>query len=788
MKKNREMLGKIGFVGWMPLLGALAVPFVAAQEGAQPSAVSQPPTRATSVEEVVVTARRREERLQDLPGSAAALTEGFLNDIGGISQLRDMMDLVVGVTAVETQWGDHLTEPNIRGAGQSRNRTSASATGIYRDGAYFASTSIGGRNFERMDTYDVQRVELLRGAQGALYGRNALGGAINMISRRPDDQFNIEAGVLAGENKRRGYETILNLPIADVLATRFSYVNDRQRGGFYEDLAGDPLDTKKYQHVRGSVAYDPTEALNLRFMVDYMDEENPPGARTRREGSVAQFTGGDPFKTTINDPHYVRSKVYNFNLLADYALDNATLSSITNLRTRDVAMSNDNDFFGPSVPAATRRLVGFTTVDADIFFQEFRYISDLTGPLNFLVAADLYLYDVNEYIDNFARAQQTVPTSTIRDVNVEQRSWAVYGSVDYAFKDLPMVASFEARYAVDRVDGDVLGVLPNQNNAIQTDVSSDRTFRNLPWGVNLSWHFDQPLLPGMGRSMVYGKVATSYRHGGINLNEGLSTDRFQTKPLYGEEDALTYELGFKSSWLENSLTFNGAAFFVEYSDFLNTTTNGCPLQCTYFDPDTLDPLGFDPNGNPLTVTGDGREALASPQAFFIDNVGEVEAWGLELELNWRQIVQATGGRLNFNVGWSRQMGEIKSLGSDVSEAIADTKGARLNRLRPKQIKGNIIYRQPLPFLNGIGLRDTELLLSATYVHEHGGFETLSATPQRMATVDRMNARIGLDSAKWSFIIHGTNVLDKQYELWGNALFQRVNDPRYVYGELLWRLH
>jgi len=95
-------------------------------------------SRTEAMEEVVVTARKRSERLQDLPGSAAAMTASMIDDIGGVYNLRDVTDMIPGITNVEAASSD-LMEPSLRGAGQARNRSSVSATGFYRNGAYFAT-------------------------------------------------------------------------------------------------------------------------------------------------------------------------------------------------------------------------------------------------------------------------------------------------------------------------------------------------------------------------------------------------------------------------------------------------------------------------------------------------------------------------------------------------------------------------------------------------------------------------------------------------------------------------
>lgn len=374
--------------------------------------------RGDYIEEVMVTARKRPERLQDLAGSGAALNEALLRDIGGVSSLRDVLDQIVGVTITETNSGD-LAEPSIRGAGQSRNRASVSAAGIYRNGAYFVSTSLGGRSFERFDTFDVERVEVLRGPQGALYGRNSLGGAINMISKKPEQELYYEISARAGENDMFGGDVIVNVPLTEQFSARLSYAIEDQDDGFYKDINGNPVDQKDYEHIRFSVRSQPSDAVDVTYSYDYMDETNPIGILIRRSGSVLDLTGGDPFQTTINSKHETQHEVHNHNLLIDYDLPGGTISSVTNFRDRDLRRLQDDDQNGPSAAAATRNLLGQTDVDAEILFQELRFVSDVMGPISYLVGADYYGVDTVEDIDDFARGGQVTPNSNTRIVDIE---------------------------------------------------------------------------------------------------------------------------------------------------------------------------------------------------------------------------------------------------------------------------------------------------------------------------------------------------------------------------------
>lgn len=760
------------------LSASLAISSGLAATACTASAAESDGARNAFVEEVLVTARKREERLQDLPGSAAALTEAMIEDVGGINGMRDITDLIPGITLVEAASPD-LMEPSIRGAGQSRNRSSVSATGFYRNGAYFASQSLGGRNFSRFDSFDVQQVEVLRGPQGALYGRNALGGAINIISHRPEDQFDIIATARAGEKDRFGVETILNLPVTDQFAVRVSYVDEEQDDGFFEDQNGDPVDDYDYEHSRVGLLYRPTAAMEVYYSFDYAEENYEAGLSQRRRPTTT-----DPYDLLINTKHDGEYDTYNHGLAIDYDLPKGTLTSVTNYRDRDVHRWGDDDWNVPNETAARNSVrVTQTFVDAEVFFQDVRYASNLTGPFQFLLGADYYTVTTRELIDDFRAGAPTIASSAIRDWEVDQDSWALYGSVDYEFENLPLSLSGELRYARDEVDGSVLTLTPNVSSVPILDFAGDNDFTNYPWTVSAAWRFEQ-LPEAIDSALAYVKVGSSYRHGGLNLGAGLPSDAFPTVPVYDEEDSISYELGLKSAWMDGRLKANAAAYFVVYDNFLDTTTNGCPQLCTYLDPVTLAPLGFDADGNRIETVPGGAPGLESPAAFFIDNVGEVEAWGLEVETSFTQPINNRGGVITANLGWSRQMGEVTEIDDDVSPAVADQLGAELNFVRPQQFKGTLIFRQPLP-IDALGA--PRLFAVATYIHEHGGVRGLDANPISLDGVDRLDARIGLEGDRWQATLNGSNVLDKTYDLDRTAVLFRLNDPEYYWFEFEWRL-
>ena len=749
------------------------------------------------IEEIIVTARKRSERLQDIPSSAAALTSNFIDDIGGVRDLRDITDLIVGISINETQ-EPTLTEVTIRGAGQSRNRASVSATGLYRNGAYFATNSLGGKNFARMDTYDLERVEVLRGPQGALYGRNALGGAMNLISKKPTDRREFDFAVSTGELDMTRYEGRVNIPISDKIAVRASYLTEDQDKGFYKDANGDYIDQKKFDHGRISLRFKPTEQWDINYVYDTQSQEGPPSIRllTSRNPDI-----DDVFDSLINTPHITKGDVDNHNLVADWRLGDGVLTSVSNYRKRALTDTKDSGYFSGNINVATNLRKSITSVDNDIFFQELRYVadgSDNFGSDNFqwLVGADYFTHDNIEIIDNWRG--QLWNNAQFRTVNMATDSWAVFGSAEYSFVALPLTLTAELRYAEDKVDGDVVtyrrGVQtdrsnPDHNNPVnpQTDFAAADKFTNTPWGLTAAYRFDNPDL------LTYFKIASSYRHGGMGLNEGTpDVDLFEVLLTYGEETSLTYEFGVKSTFFDRALTLNAAAFFTKYEDFLNTTTNGCPSQCQLVD-DLGNGLGFNPDGSRVGEGVDGEPIPPNeelPVAFFIDNVGEAEAWGYEIEATYRRRFDF-GGTLRASLGYAKGKGDVISLNADVSDATrATAEGAPLPYLRPNQWKGSIVYRQGLDGLNRLpGFEATNFVLSITYTYEEGGIRTLNNThawrPQ--STVKRLNANIGLETQSWSLFIRGNNLTDYSYRTHDRDTWYMRNTPRYIYAEFILRL-
>ena len=290
----------------------------------------------------------------------------------------------------------------------------------------------------------------------------------------------------------------------------------------------------------------------------------------------------------------------------------------------------------------------------------------------------------------------------------------------------------------------------------------------------------------------------SYRHGGLNGGVGSpGLDAYPVILTYGEEDSFTWELGWKSTFA-GGLTFNVAGFFTVYQEFLNTTNNGCPGLCTLLDIDDSTPLGFNADGSRILFDADGNMGEELPTAWFIDNIGEAEAWGLEAEFAWRKIFDR-GALLHLRAGWARQVGEVTEIDSGASPAAQFAKGKRLPFMRPEEYKASVVYRLPLPGLSGAGnfLDGATLLATANLTIENGGVRSLprpGTVPGFQDDVQRLDAELGLETDRWTLLLRGSNILDEDYQTWSfgttsllTAAFYRRVDPKYYALEFAWRL-
>jgi iron complex outermembrane receptor protein len=723
---------------------------------ATPAAAQVAPA-ATTIDELVVTARKREENVQDIPAVVSALGDETLRSLGGVTDTRDLVQLLPGVTFIEGA-SRAVSEPNIRGAGQARLPNSDSAIGLYRDGAYIAGGNIGGRAFQRFDLFDLERVESLRGPQGALYGRNAVGGAVNAISKRPVFEHEGELTVSYGDRETLGAVGILNVPLSDTFALRAGFDYTDQNGCVYRRaVTFECFDFMEYKGSRLSARWRPTDRLEINALADY--------SHTATDSGAVVFSRSEPRPLNIANYNGINTQnatQANFNLAVEYDLEWAQLYSTTNYRRRDSAWYTDPD--GLDGQAQDLR-----TDEAETTFHETRLQGE-TERLNWLVGADLFYlkddYNIRErgrpLIVNAMTMTSINPNSDLNTL-LDTESYGVFGSVEWsATEQLRLQA--EARYSHDKKSGEIIAVREDGGPRYidfppgSPQASPSLTFNNVAWGATASYRWSPELL-------TFARVATAYRAGGFNSElgnpcnnpgevPGVTCNLIDVPFEYDPEHSITYEVGLKSSWWQNRLILNANLYWVEYEDLLANLNNGIPPM--------MDPL----NG-----------------AMFLANAGDAWALGAEIDLTVRPPLPPELGNLTVTASYGHQDGEFKEPPAFLT-TVAE--GNKLARLRDHSVTGTAIYSKSLG-------EDWVFTLSGTLRHESGGF--IGATNDGILddyTV--FGGRVALSNTHWIFALRAQNLTNERYftnqsgvDL-PNGLQEdyRLNDPQYLEGSITYR--
>lgn len=705
---------------------------------------------AASEGDIVVTARRREETLIEVPGAVSAITAADQQNYV-ISNTADMLRQLPSAALVNGGPA-YTNEISLRGQGGGRNGFSESAVGVYRDGHYIAGGGFGGRGFNAVDLFDLQRIEVLRGPQGALYGRNAVGGAVNAVANRPDyDDFGVRGSLSYNDIERTEIEAVLNVPLTQDAAFRIGGFWYDQQGGFVEQLStGDTIDTEETSGARAVFQVSPTNDTTIRVTYEYYDSTAPSfginGYRALRNNLTP--LDPDPFVRDLNRLGYAEILENAGYLDIEHDFGWANLELRGSFKIREAGRTNDdldhylgfqgiNSVFPPATPAQPIDLVSNQHED----FDRAGLIGVLTSPsaqsrFTWLVGAELQQNSSAVLLQNegFAGAAAGLRAQLRDDDSKEELdSWALFGAVEYDLTDR-LALGVEARV---QTDDKTFTFDRTRNSSASTAVEI--------LGVDLSESWTRVMPVATLRyslsddASIYGRIATGYRPGGFNV--GIPSDIPGSGNLipYDPEFATSYEAGFKLGLFGGRVFLEGAAYFTETEDVQIVTA-----------------------------------ASTTNTAFILQNGEGAEVWGAELEA--RGNFQLAGGRLNFGVGLSTSDGEFKDGTTAIISGVpTDISGNRMNRTRDLIGTLNLTYRHDI----GAGF---EGFASTSYQTQLGGFEN-AENSREFEDFSRVDARIGVDNGDWRFSIFGKNLTDEIYTIQTIASNVYLSDPRTYGAEL-----
>jgi iron complex outermembrane receptor protein len=557
----------------------------------------------TDVEAIVVTARRTEENLQSVPGAVSAFSAKTLDRIQAIDA-TGLQGVVPNLNIVPGRGSSNATNIFIRGVGQpDALQTFDPAVGVYIDDVYFSR--IRGTQF---DLLDLERVEVLRGPQGTLYGKNTIGGALKFVTRRPDQDFRAGADLTLGSYNQRDIKLSLSGPVSDTLALGVAALSSTRDGYVHDPVLNRDYNNKNTQAIRGALAFTPSDTFRFDLSVDYSSDDaamnvgQPVNSLTTLFGTpLLAIPTNAPYhftaRTTPGLPNSTKLKSQGINGTFTWNLTDAlTLKSITAYRKL-----NTDDYIDID---ATQLEVGdvFVGVDQDQTSQEFQLTYD-QGP--WLVVGGLYYLKENitshqeAYADDLVGPILGNPTFTRTvDDDLETTSKAAYANVSYNVTDALRVSA-GLRYTSEEKTYSRTTSTFSSSPLLQADPAF--AFN----GLNKTWTDTSPMISVdyqfADNVMGYLKWSKGFKSGGFN---GRANNPGE-EAAYEPETLTTLEGGFKTQFFDNRLRANLAVFSSRYEDFQARVSG----------------LVIDPG------TG-----LPSPELTVI-NAGALKLSGAELELN-----------------------------------------------------------------------------------------------------------------------------------------------------------
>ena len=518
--------------------------------------------REAGLEEVVVTAQKRVESAQNVPISIAAVDAAALES-AGIGNLDELQRLTPGMTISNVGSG-FVSYTYIRGAGTNVLTSDAEpSVAYYMDEVYLAGTA-----GLQSDLLDIERVEVLKGPQGTLFGRNAAAGAVSITTKRAEETFNSYASADVGNYGAWGVKGGVTGPLSDDQRWRYRFaVAHRERDAFTDNLSGglDPgfLDTTT---ARGALEFV-GEGFNVRFTADYFKAEN---GMTNQVASTAYAfctdlmnaaacaslpAGSLPPAADLYDAFYnvngwEDQDTWSTTARFEWELPFATLTSISSYRDNKFDRLADYD------ATALNAFVLGTQQQDETFGQELR-LSDVGEKVDWI--AGLYYFDSKTLRTDVilpgpafvVPAFAALPGSYGQDLDVT--SYAAFGQLTYHFTD-QLGITLGGRYTRDekqsRQSTDPFGPVPRYTANLTPEWSSFDPALSLQYQMN-------PEL------LFYASARQGFKSGGFQSLAGNPTIAAN---VYDPEEVRSYELGMKSRWLDDRLQLNVAAFHTDIDD------------------------------------------------------------------------------------------------------------------------------------------------------------------------------------------------------------------------------
>ena len=528
--------------------------------------------QAPVFEEVLVTAEKRTESLQDLSQAVTALSAEDVEN-RQLSSFVDLSAIAPGVNVAKNE--GFKTVITIRGIGNEANQNAIANPSVsyHLDGVYVASPFA-----LQTDFLDLERVEVLRGPQGTLFGQNSTGGGINVITKAPTfDDFYGTADLALGEYSLVRARAAMNIPMSDTVAARVS-VMKHQHDGFSDNVGnGQDLDDADSISARFKLLFQPSDTFSATLTAQHFEEDvngqaqkgifDPtPGARNLAQDSLSSYD--------------LESQLYSLTL--EWDLGGATLKSLTSYQNDEISIQRDNDrhdyrtlppffllqsYFDPEINEQKTTTQEFNLISNEPAFGKLDWVAGI-----FYLDTEVDIL-IRERLDfNFDGAFAPIVVEEvlfyggevgfISDSKPERESMSIYGQGTWSLSDSSRIVA-GLRYTEDEVYSSVTNFFGRGGTDI-LEIESEKVTGRLAFEMDLS-----------DASMAYASYTRGFKPGGSNLTFGREDviAPIVVLPVFEEETIDAYEVGLKTDLADGRVRLNGAMFFYEYDNLQYQATD-----------------------------------------------------------------------------------------------------------------------------------------------------------------------------------------------------------------------
>ena len=573
------------------------------------------------IEEVISTARKRSEPLQDTPVASTVLG-GETLDLLFHTDLKSIAFPAPNVNIATVSAFSNAVSVSIRGISNSDiDSTVDPPVAIFVDGVYVARPVASS-----MDLFDVEQIEVLRGPQGTLFGRNTSAGALQIRTRRPSGEFEARGKISVGEYGRRDIRAAVDIPLVEGKVNAKVAVMSQNMDGYYTSaINGRDLGAEDILSIRPMIEFTPTDTLDITLIGEYHRNKSEPRPQQNESPAarilcaVHGFCGfpigdGNEFKVEAVEAGFIDAEIWGLTGELNWELETGILTVVANYRDTD-----EDVVYDPDAVLYPMFLVDRKQPHSQ-WSTEVRFASTAWERFDFTVGANIFHQEYDLERNTFLQIIAPPIGRNLSLTGQEHDAYSIFGELNYHVSDA-LTLTVGARFSDEEKDfyQNPFGPFPNAGARINVSES----WSDFGPKFGLQYRFNDNL-------MSYASYQKGFKSGGFNGRCGQSVTCLRS---FDPEEVDGYEVGLKADFLDRRLRANLAVFWSEYSDLQRGAIVPLP------------------------------PGAANPQETVTDNAAGATIRGIELELT---AIIADGFQVNFSAGY---------LDAEYDDFCADINGA-----------------------------------------------------------------------------------------------------------------